>query len=57
MDKLLVVLIVVVLVIVGPLLTMWAWNTLFGSLHTIEYSVRTWLAVAVFGALINGRSK
>ena len=57
MDKLLVVLIVVVLAWFDPLVILWAWNTLFGSLHTIEYSVRTWLAVAVFGALINGRSK
>lgn len=35
------------LVIVGPLLSIWAWNTLFGSLHAISYSLETWFAVAL----------
>lgn len=35
------------LVIVGPLLSIWAWNTLFGSLHAISYSIETWFAVAL----------
>ena len=37
----------VLLVIVGPLLSIWAWNTLFGSLHAISYSLETWFAVAL----------
>lgn len=38
---------ILLLVIVGPLLSIWAWNTLFGSLHAISYSLETWFAVAV----------
>ena len=38
---------ILLLVIVGPLLSIWAWNTLFGSLHAIPYSLETWFAVAV----------
>ncbi|CAB5221540.1 hypothetical protein UFOVP245_181 [uncultured Caudovirales phage] len=35
------------LVLVGPLLSIWAWNTLFGTLHTIPYSLDTWIAVSL----------
>lgn len=38
---------ILLLVIVGPLLSIWAWNTLFGSLHAISYSLETWFAVAL----------
>ena len=35
------------LVIIGPLLSIWSWNTLFGSLHAIPYSLETWAAVGL----------
>ena len=35
------------LVIIGPLLSIWALNTLFGSLHAIPYSLETWAAVGL----------
>lgn len=37
--------------IVGPLATIWALNTLFPSL-VIPYSLKTWVAVVVVGAAI-----
>ena len=39
----------IVLIIVGPLLTIWSANTLFPSL-AIPYSFETWLAVIILGA-------
>ena len=46
MKLAMIVAIVIVAVIVGPLLTIWALNTLFPSL-TIPFTFWTWLAVAV----------
>jgi len=37
------------LLIIGPFLTIWAWNELFGSLHQIEFTFWTWLAVIILG--------
>jgi hypothetical protein len=49
MDKLLMWLIVIVaLVAVGPLLTIWALNTLFPVLN-IPYGLDTWAAVVLLG--------
>jgi hypothetical protein len=42
----LLVLLVVAAVIVGPILTIWALNTIFPSL-SIPFTLWTWLAVAV----------
>lgn len=47
-------LIVIALIIVGPLLTIWALNTLF-PLLAIPYTVWTWLAVLVLGGVIKSR--
>ena len=33
----------------GPLLSIWALNTLFPTLH-IEYTLQTWFAVIVLGS-------
>ena len=44
-----VVVLVVLLLVVGPLLTIWAANTLFPAL-AIPYSMETWFAVVVLGA-------
>ena len=44
---------VVLLVVVGPLLTIWALNTLFPVL-AIPYSVETWFATVIIGGIIRG---
>lgn len=41
-----------VLIIAGPLLLIWALNTLF-PLLVIEYTVETWLAVMILAALLS----
>jgi len=46
----LLVLLIVALVILGPLLTIWALNTLFPVL-AIPYALDTWFAVIVVGGL------
>ena len=43
------VLLVILLIIIGPLITIWAFNTLFPVL-AIPYDIWTWLAVIVVGA-------
>jgi hypothetical protein len=56
-----IVVLVALLVIIGPIVTIWAWNTLFGAVHTIELTFNTWLAVAILGMFfsssLNYRSK
>jgi hypothetical protein len=47
----------IVLVVAGPLLVLWSWNTLFGSLYAISYTVWTWLAVLIIGVFIRGDLK
>lgn len=53
-----VVLIVIglVLIFVGPLLTIWALNTLFPAL-AISYSIETWFAVLILGAFLRANVK
>lgn len=41
-----------VLVVLAPWAVIWAWNTLFGSLHEIAYTAWTWLAVIVLGVFL-----
>ena len=48
------VLIVIALIIVGPLLTIWALNTLFPAL-AIPFTFWTWLAVVILGGLFKSR--
>jgi hypothetical protein len=40
---------IVVIVAIGPLLTIWAFNTLFPS-AAVPFSIETWFAVIVLGA-------
>ena len=40
------------LIAIGPLAFIWSWNTLFGSALAIEYTFWTWLAAAVFMAIL-----
>jgi hypothetical protein len=47
----------IVLVVAGPILVLWSWNTLFGSLYAIPYTVWTWLAVLIIGVFIRGDVK
>jgi hypothetical protein len=47
------VLLLVVLLAIGPLLTIWALNTLFGL--GIAYTFWTWLAVIFLGMFLNAR--
>lgn len=46
------VLFLIVLVLIGPLISIWALNTLFGL--GIAYTFWTWLAMAWIGLVING---
>jgi hypothetical protein len=36
-----------VAVLLAPLLSIWAWNVLFGPLYTIPYTLETWFAASV----------
>jgi hypothetical protein len=49
-KAILLVLFVVFLIIVGPLLTIWALNVLF-PVVAIGYTWQTWLAVVILGGL------
>ena len=40
---------VVILLAVGPLAVIWAWNTLFPAV-VVQFSFWTWLAVVILGA-------
>ena len=42
-----------VVVLLGPLLTIWSLNTLFPVL-AIPYSIETWLATAIIAGIIRG---
>ena len=47
---------IVTLVVAGPLLVIWALNTLFPVL-AIQYTVWTWLAALILGAAIGPNIK
>ncbi len=49
-KMILAVLFIVFLIVVGPLLTIWALNTLF-PVVAIGYTWQTWLAVVIIGGL------
>lgn len=44
-------------VLLGPWIVIWAWNTLFGALHTIAYTFWTWLAVLIIGVFLSPNVK
>jgi hypothetical protein len=48
-----IVLLFIVLIIVGPLLSIWALNVLFPVL-AIPYSLKTWAAMLVIAGLFKG---
>jgi hypothetical protein len=43
-----------VIIIFGPLATIWSWNQLFGDIKMLEYSFWNWLAVIVMGMFFHG---
>ena len=49
-----VVLLVIGLILAGPFLLIWSFNTLFPSL-VIPYTLETWFAALIFGAVIGPR--
>lgn len=44
---------IIALVVVGPLLTIWALNTLF--VLGIDYNLQTWFAVVLLGMFLQAR--
>jgi hypothetical protein len=50
------ILLIVFLALVGPLLTIWALNTLFPAL-AIPYTFETWCAVVLIGAFFQIKVK
>jgi hypothetical protein len=47
------IIIVLLLVILGPIITIWALNTLFPSL-AIPLTFETWVAALVLGGIVRG---
>ena len=50
------VVLVVLLIVFGPFLMIWALNTLFPMLN-IDYTLATWAAVILLGGVIRGSTK
>ena len=50
----LLILLLIVVIIFGPLLTIWALNTLFAL--AIPYTLSTWFATAVLGSFFTARA-
>lgn len=54
MSKVTILLILLILVVVlGPIATIWAVNTLFPTL-AIPYTLETWLATVIIGGIFRG---
>jgi hypothetical protein len=52
-----VVILLLVAVLLGPWVVIWAWNTLFGAVYPVAYTFWTWLAVLIIGVFIRGDVK
>jgi hypothetical protein len=52
MMAILVIVLIVALILIGPIITIWALNTLFPAL-AIPYTFYTWLAVVILGAVFS----
>lgn len=46
--------VIIVLIVIGPLATIWALNTLFPVL-AIPYDIYTWVAVIILGAFVRAK--
>ena len=49
------IMLAIFLLLIGPFVTVWAWNVLFGALYTIPYTWETWLAVVVLGVFLRAK--
>ena len=47
-----VIALVIFLLIIGPFLIIWSWNTLFGASLMISYTLETWAAVVLLGTFL-----
>lgn len=47
---------IVFLIVIGPILTIWAWNTLFPSVF-IPLDFETWFAVVILGGFFRATVK
>lgn len=54
-DAAILLVLVLVLIIFGPFLFVWSWNTLFGTLLTIPYNIKTWFATLLLYSFFNGK--
>jgi len=48
-----VAMLLIAIVVLGPFIVIWAFNTVFGAVHTIDYTIWTWLAMIILGAFIS----
>ncbi len=46
------IVLIVALIVIGPIITIWALNTLFPAL-AIQYSIETWAAAVILGAVFS----
>ena len=46
-----------IVIILLPIVQIWAWNVLFGSFITIELNFVNWLAVSVIGSIFKSHNK
>lgn len=51
-----IVLVIALLIVFGPLLTIWSLNTLFPALN-IDYTWQTWASVILLGGAFRGSAK
>jgi hypothetical protein len=56
MKALIIIALVVLLVVFGPLATIWAMNTLFPAL-AIPYNLETWVAVVLLSSVLKSTVK
>ena len=47
-----IVALVIFLLIIGPVLIIWSWNTLFGAALLIPFTAETWAAVVLLGTFL-----
>ena len=52
LNVILIVMLVLFLLLIGPFLVIWSWNTLFGAALLIPYALETWCAVVLLGAFL-----
>ena len=54
MKYILIIAFLVFLIIIGPILTIWALNTLFPAL-AIPYTIETWVAALIIAGLLKSK--